>query len=247
MVDPGAIGMNALAAFQMGRAERERQDARKAFASYATNPNEQGLNALAAYDPQFVISERGRLQQQQQQAMMADLQRRAAGGDKAALAELAGIDLGAWDKLADNDRAAAKDRVSAIGQAALAVSQLPPDQRPMAWDGYIDQLSRAYPELAEYRGQYSEQALMGALAQAEQMGKFFELERPSYQVIPEGGVLVNTRDPGAVQQFSGTGPQPGTVVGGYRFRGGNPNDRSSWEPVSGGSGGNAAGGFPANQ
>jgi len=30
------------------------------------------------------------------------------------------------------------------------------------------------------------------------------------------------------------GPQPGQVVNGFRFRGGNPNDRNSWEPVQGG-------------
>jgi len=30
------------------------------------------------------------------------------------------------------------------------------------------------------------------------------------------------------------GPAPGTVLNGYRFRGGNPNDRTNWEPVGNG-------------
>lgn len=33
-----------------------------------------------------------------------------------------------------------------------------------------------------------------------------------------------------------SGPQPGTVEDGYRFRGGDPADQSNWEPVSGGQG-----------
>lgn len=49
----------------------------------------------------------------------------------------------------------------------------------------------------------------------------------------------------------GAGPAVGAVVNGYRFRGGNPNDRNNWEPVQGGAGGQAnrpfdASGIPAN-
>ena len=40
----------------------------------------------------------------------------------------------------------------------------------------------------------------------------------------------------------GGGPQVGAVVGGYRFKGGNPNDRNNWEQAGGGSG-NATGNF----
>lgn len=40
------------------------------------------------------------------------------------------------------------------------------------------------------------------------------------------------------------GPQIGAVVNGYRFKGGNPNDQNSWEPVSGGGASNGAGNFP---
>jgi hypothetical protein len=40
-------------------------------------------------------------------------------------------------------------------------------------------------------------------------------------------------------------PAPGTIDGGYRFKGGNPADPSSWEPVSqGGPTPQASGGFP---
>lgn len=72
MIDPNAVANNALAAFQMGRQEREHQDMRRAFGDYAVNPSEQSLNALAQYEPRFVMAERDRQaqaqQQQQQQA-----------------------------------------------------------------------------------------------------------------------------------------------------------------------------------
>jgi len=41
-----------------------------------------------------------------------------------------------------------------------------------------------------------------------------------------------------------SGPAPGTVRNGYRFKGGNPNDRTSWVPV-GGASSNGDGPFPA--
>lgn len=242
LVDPGAIGMNIFGAFKAGQQEREKADYKNALTQYAMAPSEQGLAPLAQHAPEFVIQERGRLQEQQQRQLQADLQRRAAQGDPAAVAELAGVDLDAWAKLDTRSKQATAERVSVIGEAALAVSQLPPEQRPQAWDMYISQLSQQYPELASQRGQYSEQALMGALASAKQMKTFIDLEMPKYMAIPAGGTLVDTRNPQAVQQF-GQGPQPGMVEDGYRFKGGNPADPNAWEPVAAGGAGSGQQGF----
>jgi hypothetical protein len=202
--NPGAPAL----AFQQGmdraRAEREEKQMRGALTAYALNPEDpQAFQMLAEHRPDLAIQVRGERDKREQAAAVADLQRRAAGGDRTAMAELAGIDLDAWDKLADNDRAVTGERASAIGQAALRISQLPEASRPAAWDAAVDQLSARFPELAEYKGQYSPEALMSAIDSAKLVNDFIGLSRPSYQAIPEGGTLVNTRDPAAVQSYMG--------------------------------------------
>lgn len=70
------IGGNAMAAFERGRQQREQQDARKALTAYAVNQTPESLNALAPYNPEFVIKERDRLaasQRERQEQRRADL------------------------------------------------------------------------------------------------------------------------------------------------------------------------------
>lgn len=248
--DPREAGMAFHAGMQRARADREEQEARGALSAYAMNPDDPAsFEGLARWRPDLAIQLRGDRDKREQDAAAADLQRRAAGGDRAALAELASIDLDAYDKLADNDRATMKERVDAIGNAALDIANRPEAERAAAWDAYIDQLSTRYPELAEYKGHYSEELLRSAIADAGKMQDFLKSGMPDYQVIPEGGTLVNTRDPGAVQSFVGGGDIP-TVASpeearrlppGSQFR--TPDGRTMRVP--GGGGGNAPGGFPA--
>lgn len=235
--------------FQQARAESEERAVRGALGAYAINPDDQqAFEDLAYYRPELAIQIREDRSAREQKSRLADLQRRAAGGDRNAMAELAGVDIDAYDKLADNDRQEHHDRADAIGQAALRISQLPPDQRPAAWDSAIDQISSRYPELAEYKGQYSEEALMGAIDAAKQVNDFFRLSRPDYQVIPDGGLLVNTRDPAAVASVSGGGDIPLVnspeeargLPPGTEFR--TPDGRRLRVP--GGTAGNGGGNFP---
>lgn len=65
--NPGQMGQNALLAFQQGRKVRQQEEQQKAMTAYAANPNDQSLNALAPYDPEFVVKQRQVLAQQEQQ------------------------------------------------------------------------------------------------------------------------------------------------------------------------------------
>lgn len=194
LLDVPDIGTNALAAFHQGRQIKEQKDTKAAWGAYATNPNEQNLNALAAYDPKSAIALRQDLEKRNKEMRAQGLQRRAAAGDPAAMAELSGIDLDAWSKIDTRQKAALKERFDYIGNAGLGISRLPPEQRAAAWDAAIDQGVQQFPELAQQRGKYSEQALKAEIAKAGMMSKFIELTSPDTINLQAGAGLYE-RDP----------------------------------------------------
>jgi hypothetical protein len=226
---------------QMARQRAEEKEYKNALAGYDPS-NPETIKPIMAADPRVGIQLQRDAAEQQAKTQQADIQRRAAQGDPQAMAQLAGIDFGAWRGLQADQKAAAKERSGVLGNAALDVLNRPPEQRAAAWDAYIDQLSQTMPELAQYRGQYNEQSARSVIAQAEMIGKLHEMEQPDYMAIPAGGTLVDTNNPQAVQQF-GRAPQPGVVEDGYRFKGGNPADPNAWEPVAAGGAGSGQQGF----
>lgn len=215
LVNPAAVGASIGNAFQQGMQQAEAYKTRSALQDYIKSPSEQAALNVATYNPmlgmQLQEREQGRAAAQQKQAAaqrQSQLQAAAAQGDPKALAELAGIDLDAWSKIGTAEKQALEKRVDYIGQAALRVSQLPAEQRAAAWDSYIAQGAQTFPDLAQYQGKYSPDALNAALAQAGQVKTFLELEKPDYRVIPEGGALVDVGNPRAVSAYSGAPQQP---------------------------------------
>jgi hypothetical protein len=89
----------------------------------------------------------------------------------------------------------------------------------------------------------------------DNVGNVFRFDKRTGQQIGEGPMFVDRsprytiqgnaaiRTPNPFDAPSGSGPQPGTVEDGFRFRGGNPSDPNNWEPVAGGTGGNVGGNF----
>ena len=218
ILQPVDVGARIQEGYQTGM----QMGAQNALSQYAANPDDpKSMNALAKYAPQYAIKVRQDRAQQEAQAREADIKRRAATGDPAAVAELAGIDFDAWRNLGEDKKKVIKDQTSYIGQSALRISQMPVEQRPQAWDAYIDQGVRlGYTGLQDYKGQFSEEGVQSAIANAGLVEKLFTLEQPDWKVIPENGLVVNTRDPKALQQVANQSQPPAPVtkvVGGNTY------------------------------
>lgn len=218
MIDYNALrSPNIAGAFQQGfeggREMKRQQMEQNALAAYAQNPSDPGsTNALLGVNPRLAIQLQGQQREQMQQQQVSQLTQAAAGGDRAAQQQLWGLAPEIAAKLDTNQRQMLDQGMKAIGSAAYEVALMPPEQRAAAWDRRIAFLAQSYPEIAKYRGQYSPENLQGVLAQTGMTEKVMEAMQPRYQAIPEGGTLVNTRDPRAVAQF-GTGGLPPPPAG----------------------------------
>jgi hypothetical protein len=256
--NPAAPALAFQHGMRQGTAEREEREVKGALSAYAMNPDDPAVfETLARVRPEMAISIREDQTKRQQAAQVAELTRRAAAGDPDALRELAPIDLDAWAKLDARQREHIKRGVDYVGQAALAISKLPPDQRAAAWDEYAQRgVEQGFTELADEVGGYSEEALQSALAEAGLVRQAIEMAEPQefnvgpgegrYQRDPiTGGIsTVIAPNPGDAAPFSpvggvvaegatATNPQTGEKI---IFRGG------QWVPTGGGAS-NGAGNF----
>ena len=125
---------------------------------------------------------------------------------------------------------------------------------PEKWEQVIDHYGREGVDLSRYRGQFHMRER--AMLELGQIGKYLEsAPKPEYRTIEAGGSLIDVSggnprvviapNDGSQQVGAPAGLAPGKVVNGFRYRGGNPNDRNSWEPI-GGQTPPASGAFPAS-
>lgn len=237
LAQPVNVGNALLAGVEQGRAMRREADTQSALGAYASNPSMQTANALIGVDPRLGMQARGQQLEMDKTARLQAVMGRAVQGDHTAIGELAGLDPQMWMRLDDRAKEKTKQATGFMGQAILDVSRMPEEQRAAAWASYVQRAEAGGLDIPAQYEQYSPQALQAAAAEAGTMEKLIKQFEPDYRAVPQGGYLENvnplSRTDAVATGPATASPQPGTVEGGYRFRGGDPANPSSWEPVGG--------------
>jgi hypothetical protein len=202
---------NALAmGMQMGaqaREARERKEYRNALANYDPS-NPESIKAVMAVDPRTGLQLQQQAAEQQAKQREGELVQAALGGDQTAFDQLATVNFDKWKALDTRQKDAAAQESKIFGNAALDILNSPPEQRQAKVQAYAAQLGPQYPDvmqIAQLPPDQLETVLRSAVFEAQMIDKLIALEQPKYMAIPEGGTLVNTRDPQAVQQFGQRG------------------------------------------
>lgn len=178
-------GMQTGDAMRQRKEQREREIALDKAYQGMINGDQTAVNALAAI-PGMGKDAYTLQQGQKEKQIRADV---AAG--RAPATALAAINWDDYAALSKEQADIAKQNVEVIGNLALMADT------PQKWDATIDQLG---PQFAQYKGQFAQREAI--IARAGEAKAFLEQQAPKYQVIPEGGTLVNTRDPAALQQVA---------------------------------------------
>ena len=220
---------------------RQQEEQRNALSAYAIDPNEGNFNALAQHMPEYAIQVRGQrdqARQREQQAGYEGIQQFRP------VLEQAMQSPQAWQQAR-----------TALAQSGHDISDVP-EQFDPNWaqgqlmilnaaddgslPGIVQEFQAAGIDVDTPTGQ---QALRDALEgkygseYTDPQGnvrrrRLFNLppvggqqtaQAPQMAGVPSGSPL---SQPAPVQA-----PQPGAIEDGYRFRGGNPADPNSWEPV----------------
>lgn len=193
---------------QFGQMVRQRQDEKEyknALMQY--NPDDpETLKPIMAARPEVGLKLRDEVQARQSERQTAELTQRAIRGDAEAMKQLATVNFDRWKALDTNQRAAATQEAELFGNAAMDILNRPPEQRMAAVQQYAQQFGQQYPEIGQIASLPPEQlegVLRGAIAEAGMVKQLDEMLRPRYQAIPEGGTLVDTSSPQAVQSYMG--------------------------------------------
>ena len=238
----------ALGGFQAGQEQRRSRDTQAALKGYVENPEDQAaLAGLAVNAPQIGIPLLNRQRERAEQDEIGQLAARASQGDAEAARELWKRDPKLADRFDDVSRKQLEAGMEAIGNAALRLSVLDDAAIPAAADQAIDSLADRFPELVKFKGRVKTRAdLDSVLDQTGMTEKAIELRSPKYQSIVPGGELRDT-NPYSSSFAPAVTPapspiQPGAVVNGRRFKGGDYRDPANWE--AGGSTPAASSTFP---
>lgn len=210
-------------AFQQGYQQASR---RNALSSYARDNNPQALNALAEFEPAFVMQEKQRMAQQQQaQQQQQENQLPMLGR----LLEYGAQGPQQW-----------QEAIGFAQKRGIDISQVPQEYNP-EWAQQQAQMIKMVqsPEGQEVLSSAGKQAYDEGLRPGD--GRF---EARVTELVNAGLVKTIPYGPGGnVAAFDTRTGQTTPVVQGQSVEAPVPYDPNEWEYVEGGSGGNAGGGF----
>lgn len=213
------VGTNAYNAFRQGQMEGEQRRAKNALAAYATNPNEDSLNALAPYQPEFVMQQKQQMQaQQQKRAEMKLVGDALAHPDPAARQmarhQLAYTNSDLYLRLGAEQKQAVDGLMKAIGQQAFSIMQLPKEQQEPALQQALQGLQAQGIDTSGFHLTGNPDVdLRTALAISGQLDDFEKFAQPDYVPIGEGGLAgfqygKPIQQNGQVQNFGSQAARP---------------------------------------
>lgn len=222
LMQPVNVGGMIQQGIEQGQKTREQNIAKGAMAALVGDPsNQRALEALAQVDPNAAMQFKQQQQQQQMRGLEAHRENIIKGAQL--IRQINPKDDASWQQA----RALAQ-------QAGIDVTEVPPHFDPQYVQGVIHLADTFAPSqhaqdpssVREY--EYAKQTGFG--------GSYIDFQQyihpPSPVTLPANATVQSAP--------SQSGPQPGHVEDGYRFKGGNPADPNAWEPVGQGGAGQAA-------
>lgn len=240
------IAGSFMSGLQHGQQRRKEVQQEEAFSAYAQNPDDpNAFTMMAKVNPRMAMGIREDQEKRKRETAATELARRAASGDNAALQEMMVSNPDAFKTIDGATKARMKEANDFLGNAAMQISRLPEEQRAATWSQYVQQAESGGMDIPSYLEAYSPQALNTAVARAGMVNELLNSqkvvwhqvgERPSFATDAYGQPVGsdNPYNAGTGGEVTPAGPTVGAIEDGYRFKGGDPSDSKSWEPVSNG-------------
>jgi hypothetical protein len=218
LLNPLQVGQMVQSGFQQGREMRAGMETENALSKIAMNPEDQeARQSLARFNPQMAMHMQER-DQQRQQAQMAERQQQM--GTVRQLLAKAGSSPEGWAQA-----------MGAAQQMGIDTSTLPQQYDPQ-WAQQqmfiMDALERDQDKLPGLAQELQAAGYEPGTPEFTAAMRQVINSKYASDYVDQSG---NTRRRSVLDLGGQGGPQPGAVEDGYRFKGGNPSDPNSWEPV----------------
>jgi hypothetical protein len=222
---------------EQGREHRRQTQANNALAAYAQNPDDpNAAHSLLAVDPRLGMQVMQEQRERQQHSELQQIRQRAASGDHDAITELFARDPESWTRLDAPHREQIKQATSFMGNAVMAISRLPEQQRAQAWAQYVQHAEASGMDIPAHYEHYSPEAMNSAAAEAGMMEKVIKQFEPDYRAIVPGGELRNVNplaNGASMGQALPVGPAGGIPQPAIQRLQQNPHEKAQFDEIFG--------------